>query len=89
MIDLTEVHPSLCEKFSERKFTVRKTNRKFSKVTLDQNHKQLNSGIKGVGRAFGLTENDAALQRWLLTGPEVARLLEELKFSIHLTKRVS
>ena len=31
------------------------------------------------GRAFGLTENDASLQRWLLTGPKVARLLEEFE----------
>ena len=79
MIDLKEVHPSLYEKFSDRTFTVQKTNRKFSKTALDQNHEQLNSGIKGVGQAIGLTENDAALQRWLITGPEVARLLEEFE----------
>ena len=32
-----------------------------------------------VSRAIGLTKNNAALQRWLITGPEVARLLEEFK----------
>ena len=79
MIDLKEVHPSLYEKFSDRTFTVQKKNRKFSKTALDQNHEQLNSGIKGVGQTIGLTENDAALQRWLITGPEVARLLEEFE----------
>ena len=70
MIDLKEVHPSLYEKISDGKFTVQKPNRKFSKIALDQNNEQLNAEIKGVGGAIGLTENDAALQRWLITGPE-------------------
>ena len=64
MIDLKVVHPTLYEKFSDRKFTVQKTNKKFSKTALDQNHKQLNTGIKGVVGAIALTENDAALQSW-------------------------
>ena len=54
MIDLEEMHPSLFEKFSDGKFTVQKANRKFSKTALDQNHQQLNAGIKGVGGAIGL-----------------------------------
>ena len=41
---------------------VQKTDKKFSKIALDQNHKQLNTGIKGVVGAIALTENDAALQ---------------------------
>ena len=58
-----KVHPTLYEKFSDGKFTVQKTNKKFSKSALDQNHEQLNTGIKGVCEAIALTENDAALQR--------------------------
>ena len=46
---------------------------------MDQNQEQLHAGVKGVGEAIGLTENDAALQRWLITDPEVARLLEKFK----------
>ena len=56
------MHPTFYEKFSDRKFTVQKTNKKFSKIALDQNHKQLNTGIKAVVGAIALTENDAALQ---------------------------
>ena len=56
------MHPTFYEKFSDRKFTVQKTNKKFSKIALDQNHEQLNTGIKGVGGAIALTENNAALQ---------------------------
>ena len=57
---LKVVHPTLYEKLSNGKFTVQKTNRKFSKIALDQNHKQLNTV---VGGAIALNENDAALQR--------------------------
>ena len=64
MIDLKVVHPTLYEKFSDKKFTVQKTNKKFSKTALDQNHKQLNTGIKDVVGAIAFTENDAALQSW-------------------------
>ena len=62
MMDLKVVHPTLYEKFSDGKFTVQTTYKKFSKIALDQNHEQLNTGIKGVGGAIALTENDAALQ---------------------------
>ena len=64
MMDLKVVHPTLYEKFSDGKFTVQTTYKKFSKIALDQNHEQLNTGIKGVGGAIALTENDAALQSW-------------------------
>ena len=65
------MHLSLHEKFIDRKFAIQKINRKFSKTALDQNHEQLNAGLKGVSGAIGLTENDAALQR----------LLEEIRTS--------
>ena len=77
IIDIKEMHPSLCKKFNDGKFTVQKSNRRFPKIVLDQNHEQFNADIKSVGRAIGLTENDAALQRWLIIGLEVARLLQE------------
>lgn len=79
MIDLKEMHASLYEKLSDGKFTVQKTNRKISILALDQNHEQLNAGIKGVGGAFGLTENDAPFQRWLITDPEIARPLKDFE----------
>ena len=33
--------------------------------------------IKGDGGAVGLTENPSALRRWMVAGPEVARVVEE------------
>ena len=65
--------------FLDGRFAVQKTNRKFSKIALDHNHEQLNRKIKGVGGAIGLTENDTSLRRWVVTGPEIARLLDEFE----------
>lgn len=65
--------------FLAGRFSVQKTNRKFSRIGLDHNHEQLNSTIKGVGGAIGLTGSDASLKRWVVTGPEISRLLEEFE----------
>ena len=39
----------------------------------------MNAEIKGAGGAIGMTENDAALQRWLVSGPEIARMINEFE----------
>ena len=75
MNSLSQMHPEVYNEF--QKFTVQKTNLKFSRIGLDHNHEQLNAKVEGVGGAIGLTENETALQRWLVCGPEVARLLGE------------
>ena len=35
--------------------------------------------MKGAGGAVGLTENPTAFRRWMLSGPEMARLLKEFE----------
>ncbi|KAG0710519.1 hypothetical protein GWK47_022642 [Chionoecetes opilio] len=55
--------------------------RAFSAVTIDQAHEQNNTSVKGDGGAVGLTENPAALRRWMLSGPEMARLIQEFEGS--------
>ena len=42
---------------------MQKSNHKFSRITADQNHEQMNAKIKGVGGVIGLIENETALQR--------------------------
>ena len=44
----------------------------------DQVHEQLNAMVKGDGGVIRITENDEALRRWSVAGPEVARLLSEV-----------
>ena len=53
--------------------------KKFSKIGMDHNHEQQNAKIKGVGGVIDISEYENALQHWLLSGPEVARLLEEFE----------
>ena len=58
-------------------FVTQKSKRKFSAITHDQVHEQLNAMMKGDGGIIGITENDATLRRWLVAGPETARILTE------------
>lgn len=46
----------------------------FSSIPIDQAHEQNNACIKGDGGAVGLTDNPSALRRWMVAGPEVARV---------------
>ena len=59
------------------KFTVQKTTNAFSSIPLDQAHEQNNELIKGEGGATGITENPSALLRWMVAGPELARMVKE------------
>ena len=48
----------------------------FAAMAIDQGHEQNNAVIKGDGgSAIGLTEDPAALRRWMVADPEVSRLL--------------
>ena len=79
LVQIQEMHPSVYSKFEEGFFVVQKTQLHFSKITLDQNHEQMNEVIKGDGGAVGLTENEAALKRWMVSGPEIARIVNEFE----------
>ena len=62
-------------------FTVNKTGRTFSNISIDQAHEQNNACVKDGG-AVGLTQNPAALRRWMVSGPEMAHLIEEFQASM-------
>ena len=74
---------------TEGNFTVRKTTRDFSALAIDQAHEQNNALVKGDGGAVGLTENPSALKRWMLCGPEMARLVSEFEGSSDASSRWS
>ena len=74
---LQDKHPDVYAAFCEGKFTVNKTCRPFSRMTLDESHEQNNASVKGGGGAVGLTEKPAALLRWMVAGPELARVVGE------------
>ncbi|KAJ8406772.1 hypothetical protein AAFF_G00296880 [Aldrovandia affinis] len=79
MVTLVTKHPSVYAQFLAGNFTVKKTTHAFSAIALDQAHEQNNALVKGDGGAVGLTENPAALRRWMVSGPEMARLISEFQ----------
>ena len=79
MCELPLKHPDVYAEFRKGSFVVHKTKRLFSSIALDHAHEQVNAVVKGEGGAVGLTENPAALRRWMVAGPELARMVEEFE----------
>jgi len=53
-------------------------------MPIDQAHKQINEIIKSTGVAVGLTENSSTFRKWIVSGPEQATILKELKKRTYL-----
>jgi hypothetical protein len=77
MLSLKQCHPGIYAEFLKGNFVVKKSKHAFSAIAIDQAHEQNNASVKGDGGAVGLTENSAALRRWMVSGPEMARLIGE------------
>ena len=60
-------------------WVIPKSQKKFSSMPIDQAHEQNNEFVKGSGGAVGLTENPSAFRRWMVAGPEKARILTEFE----------
>ena len=86
LLILNEKHPSVFAEFVRGKFVVQKSQHFFSLIALDHNHEQENEIIKGDGRAVGLTKNPIALKRWMVAGPEIARVVKEFDSNLEVTK---
>ena len=78
MTSLSVNHPNI-HAFRAGKCVVHKTRNKFSAMAIVQCHEQNNGAVKGSGGAVGLTGNPAALRRWTVAGPGVARLVAEFE----------
>ena len=76
--DMLSISGSILEDF-KRCWVLQKTQNIFSSMPLDQAHEQNNELLKGSGRVIGMTENLASLRRWIVAGPEQARLLKEFE----------
>ncbi|CAB4003814.1 Hypothetical predicted protein [Paramuricea clavata] len=79
MQELPIKHPDVYDKFINGFFVVHKTHKRFSAIAPDQAHEQENAVVKGEGGAVGLTENPGALKRWMISGPEIARIVSEFE----------
>ena len=81
MCGLKAMHPSVHEQFLRGHFTVMKTGNPFSALAIDHAHEQNNAAVKGDGGAVGLTEDPSVLKRWMICGPEMARIVGEFEKS--------
>ena len=76
--DLESLPGNVCHEFEENgNWTVNRRNRRFSSIAVDQAHEQNNKRVKAVGGIIGLTEDPKALEKWILIGPTLARLIDE------------
>ena len=87
MIMLKFTHPDVNDEFLKGNFAVKKTMHIYSAMAIDQGHEQNNAIVKGDGGAVGLTENPAALRRWMVSGPEMARVIGEFETSTERRKK--
>ena len=86
MRNLKDVHPDIATEFESRKFVVQKTHHSFSSMAIDQAHEQNNAYVKGDGGTVGLTASMSQLTRWMVAGPEVARVISEFEISVETIK---
>ena len=78
--DMKSLPHSVKDEFERQcHWVLSKTNNNFSAIPIDQAHEQENAYVKGSGGCIGLTENPTAFRRWMLSGPEMARLQREFE----------
>ena len=61
MQSLSITHPDVFQNFTEDKFVIHSSERKFSSISTDQAHKQNNKRVKDQRGFIGLTTNESAL----------------------------
>ena len=59
--------PDVAQQFDKGNFVVKESAKRLSAIAIDQAHEQNN--------AVGLTESPQALRRWMVSGPELARVV--------------
>ena len=74
-------YPNEYEKFAAENFSFLKTNKEFFHMAMDQLHEQNNKYIKSVSGSTPVIywQDDSALVRWELCGPELCRIVEEFE----------
>ena len=79
--DLLSLDQNLFENLQDN-WTLQKTGNRFSRIPLDQVHEQHNKMIKGKGGIIGITQNPSALRRWMMSGPEIAHIIDQFESSV-------
>lgn len=85
---LNQTSPDTYYEFKENgNFVVARTKNRFSSMGIDHRHEQLNADVKGnASGAVGLTEEEEKFLRWMICGPEEARIVREFEAACVLQK---
>ena len=66
---------SATDEFVKDHFTIKKTERSFSAIGIDQAHEQNNKSLKIDGGTIGILGNEQALLEWAVSGPYIANMV--------------
>ena len=69
---------AIYQNFLQGFFAVSRSNRKFSRMGIDQAHKQNNKIVKVDGGAIGILDDEAALLKWAVAGPIISKMIEDV-----------
>ena len=72
-------HSDIYNEFQNGRFTIQKTQRRFSRIADDQAHERNDEVIKSVGGAVGIFESPKALMNWMVARPDVARMISDFE----------
>ena len=75
--DLEVLPDSTHVEFNKGYWTITRRSRRFSSIPIDHAHEQATKRVKRVGGMIGLTDNPDMLERWIMTGPEISRVVDE------------
>ena len=81
-------HLDIYQNFLKGHFTVRKSDKVLSCIGEDQAHEQNNKFVKIVGGAVDILESDESLLKWMVGGPEIARMVNEFEVSAESANHV-
>ena len=85
MMTLPKLHPIVYKQCLKGYFAVKKSMHAFSRIAIDEAHEQNNDVVKNDSGAVRLNKNTSALQRWMVSGPEMVRLINDFKTSVDQT----
>lgn len=89
--DLTQLpskHPQIYDAFKNGLFVVQKSKKPFSSIGTDEAHEQNNGVLKGDAGVTDLLTKPDAMNRWMLSGPEVSKCILEFQNSCSISDEV-
>ena len=73
--DMKHLRVEIFEEFTCGNFTVKKSNRTFSSIGIDQAHEQNNKVFKVDGGPISILDDERALLEWAISGPVISEMI--------------